>query len=126
MDVCVLGAGAWGTALAISAGERHASRLWARDAAQAAAIVGRGREPQIPSGLQLPAGVAVETGPGQRAGGLARRHELVIVASPMAGLRELLTHLSSCGRPVAWLCKGFETPTGLLLATRSAPKWRPV
>jgi len=36
MDILVLGAGAWGTALAISAGERHRVTLWARDAAQAA------------------------------------------------------------------------------------------
>jgi len=32
----------------------------------------------------------------------------------MAGLREMLTALRDVPRPVAWLCKGFETPTGLL------------
>ena len=39
MKIIVLGAGAWGTALAVSAGSnrsaRHAVTLWARDAAQA-------------------------------------------------------------------------------------------
>ncbi len=35
MKVAVLGAGAWGTALAINAGAHHAVTLWARDAEQA-------------------------------------------------------------------------------------------
>src|SRR4051812_4346587 len=114
MDILVLGAGAWGTALAISAGERHRVTLWARDAAQAAAIVADGENRKYLPGFRLPAGVRVETGPDTGLSALARGHELVIVASPMAGLRELLTQLASCSRPVAWLCKGFETPTGLL------------
>jgi hypothetical protein len=36
MKIAVLGAGAWGTALAIAAAARHDVLLWARDAAQAA------------------------------------------------------------------------------------------
>lgn len=36
MKICVLGAGAWGTALAINATGRHDVSLWARDAAQLA------------------------------------------------------------------------------------------
>ncbi|MCG2592098.1 NAD(P)-dependent glycerol-3-phosphate dehydrogenase [Ramlibacter sp. XY19] len=114
MDILVLGAGAWGTALAISAGERHRVTLWARDAAQAAAIAAAGENRKYLPGFRLPAGVHVEAGPASGLSALAARHHLVIVASPMAGLRELLTHLAACGRPVAWLCKGFETPTGLL------------
>jgi glycerol-3-phosphate dehydrogenase (NAD(P)+) len=114
MDILVLGAGAWGTALAISAGERHGVTLWARDAAQAADIASAGQNRKYLSGFPLPAGVRVESGPASGLAALAARHDLVIVASPMAGLRELLTHLAACGRPVAWLCKGFETPTGLL------------
>ena len=38
MKICVLGAGAWGTALAINAAGRHAVSLWARDTAQATNI----------------------------------------------------------------------------------------
>ena len=34
----------------------------------------------------------------------------MIVATPMAGLRETLTALRDCPQPVAWLCKGFEAP----------------
>ena len=36
MRIAVLGAGAWGTALAIAFGARHAVNLWARDAARVA------------------------------------------------------------------------------------------
>jgi glycerol-3-phosphate dehydrogenase (NAD(P)+) len=37
--------------------------------------------------------------------------DLVIVATPMAGLRGMLAHVSDCPAPVAWLCKGFESAT---------------
>ena len=36
MNLSVLGAGAWGTALAINASARHVVQLWARDAQQVA------------------------------------------------------------------------------------------
>ena len=109
MDILVLGAGAWGTALSISAGTRHRVTLWARDAAQAAAL-SREREnrPYLP-GFRLPDGVTVADAAAPLAP-LAERHALVIVATPVAGLRGTLTALRDCTQPVAWLCKGFETP----------------
>ena len=114
MRVLVLGAGAWGTALAASAGERHAVTLWARDAAQAQAMARDGENRKYLPGIALPAGVQLATGASRDIDALARSHALVIVASPMAGLRDLLSLLAPCGRPVAWLCKGFEVPTGLM------------
>ncbi len=110
MDILVLGAGAWGTALAISAGARHRVTLWARDPAQAAAIAASGENVHYLPGFRLPAGVAVASREAGDIAVLAARHELVIVATPMAGLREMLTALRDCPRPVAWLCKGFEAP----------------
>jgi glycerol-3-phosphate dehydrogenase (NAD(P)+) len=110
MDILVLGAGAWGTALAISAGARHRVTLWARDPAQAVAIAAHGENQHYLPGNRLPQGTAVvsqEAGPIAQ---LAQRHALVIVATPMAGLREMLTALRGCTQPVAWLCKGFEAP----------------
>jgi glycerol-3-phosphate dehydrogenase (NAD(P)+) len=38
--------------------------------------------------------------------------DLVIVASPMVGLRGLLQQLQHCKASVAWLCKGFEAGLG--------------
>jgi glycerol-3-phosphate dehydrogenase (NAD(P)+) len=110
MDILVIGAGAWGTALAVSAGARHRVTLWARDPAQAADIASRRENLHYLPGCRLPDGVAVAS---PLVGGittLAPGHALVIVATPMAGLRESLAALRDCPQPVAWLCKGFETP----------------
>ena len=38
MKICVLGAGAWGTAMAVGAAGRHDVTLWARDTAQVAGM----------------------------------------------------------------------------------------
>ena len=61
MNLTVLGAGAWGTALAVNAAARHADLLWARDAAQAQRC-GRARrnarylpEVALPPALQVSA-----------------------------------------------------------------------
>jgi glycerol-3-phosphate dehydrogenase (NAD(P)+) len=41
---------------------------------------------------------------------LCAAQDLVVVATPMAGLRFALAQLQQLQVPVAWLCKGFETP----------------
>jgi glycerol-3-phosphate dehydrogenase (NAD(P)+) len=110
MDILVLGAGAWGTALAISAGARHRVTLWARDAAQAAAIAQARENVHYLAGARLVDGVQVAGPQAGTPAALAAHHELVIVATPMAGLRDMLGALRECARPVAWLCKGFEAP----------------
>jgi glycerol-3-phosphate dehydrogenase (NAD(P)+) len=110
MKIVVFGAGAWGTALAASAADRHEVTLWARDAGLAAALhAGRENRRYLP-GIMLPAGLRVSAEPALHLGLLAARFDLAIVATPMAGLRELLSRLREHGGPVAWLGKGFETP----------------
>jgi glycerol-3-phosphate dehydrogenase (NAD(P)+) len=109
MDILVLGAGAWGTALAISAGARHGVTLRARDPAQAAALAQRRENATYLPGHRLPAGVRIADA-ATPVSELAQQHDLVIVATPMAGLRDMLIELRDCSRPVAWLCKGFEAP----------------
>jgi glycerol-3-phosphate dehydrogenase (NAD(P)+) len=101
----VLGAGAWGTALAAALAARHEVTLWARDAAQAEAI-GRARANAryLPE-IALPDALAVTDRWPQRA-------HLLVVATPVAGLRAVLPR--AAGVPVVWLCKGFEPGTGLL------------
>lgn len=104
MDIAVVGAGAWGTALAISAA-RHgrAVTLWARDAAQAQALSADRQNRRYLPGIGLPPGLRVASGDLPPA-------DLYVVASPMAGLRGWLTRLADQQAPVAWLCKGFEQP----------------
>jgi glycerol-3-phosphate dehydrogenase (NAD(P)+) len=112
MDILVLGAGAWGTALAISAGARHRVTLWARNPRQAAAMALARENVQYLRGHALPASVRLASPEQGDPAALARAHALVIVATPMAGLRQMLVALADCERPVAWLCKGFEAPLG--------------
>lgn len=104
MDIAVMGAGAWGTALAISAA-RHgrAVTLWARDAAQAQALDTDRQNRRYLPGIELPPALSVASGELPRA-------DLYVIASPMAGLRGWLQRLADQPAPVAWLCKGFEQP----------------
>jgi len=109
MRICVLGAGAWGTALAVNAADRHAVTLWARDDAQRAAMAAvRQNERYLPT-VPLPASLRLIGGPAQAA---ARDADLVIVATPMAALREQLGAVAGLQVPVAWLCKGVEAAAG--------------
>jgi glycerol-3-phosphate dehydrogenase (NAD(P)+) len=112
MKIIVLGAGAWGTALAISASRSsvaHQVTLWARDGAQLQTMAAQRqnarylRDQVFPPSLQLSADAVdlQRLAPGQC--------DLVVVATPMAALRGMLAQLQSVQVPVAWLCKGFES-----------------
>lgn len=112
MRVLVLGAGAWGTALAISACERHEVALWLRDGSQATSIRATRENRRYLPGVAIPASLEVLDEPATALDVLAARHDLVIVATPMAGLRGMLARLRGATVPVAWLCKGFEAGGG--------------
>lgn len=112
MKIVVLGAGAWGTALAVSAGSnplaQHAVTLWARNAGQASAMQAQRENARYLGGIALPPTLSVSSVRPDQLGNLMSDADLVIVATPMAGLRAMLVHLQACRVPVAWLCKGFE------------------
>ncbi len=108
MKIAVIGAGAWGTALAASACGRHEVRLLARDAAQAEAIGNARCNQRYLPDIPLPADLAVLALPAATDAHPAPDADLVIVATPMAGVREWLTRLQASRAPVAWLSKGFE------------------
>lgn len=112
MKILVLGAGAWGTALAMSASQnpqlRHEVTLWARDAVQAAAMRATRLNARYLPDLPLPASLRVVDGPAQGLAALAQGQDLVVIGTPMAGLRGVLQELAGFDQAVAWLCKGFE------------------
>ena len=111
MRVTVLGAGAWGTALAMAAARRHEVLLWSRDAAQAAEMARDRCNARYLPGQAWPSGLNVSADWAQA---LAHGEGgLLVVATPMAGLRGLLARLPPASHLV-WLCKGFEADTGLL------------
>ena len=111
MNVTILGAGAWGTALAVQAAPRHAVQLWARDATHARALAATGENARYLPGVALPASLAAVHDLGQA---LAHAADgLIVVATPMSGLRAMLAAVPDDAR-VLWLCKGFEAGSGRL------------
>jgi len=111
MRITVLGAGAWGTALAVHACARHDVVLWARDAAQLEAMQRVRSNALYLPGTTLPERLGLssdhDAAVAHGAGGL------LLIATPMAALRERLAALPG-DAPVLWLCKGFERSSGRL------------
>lgn len=108
MKIVVIGAGAWGTAMAINAAAHpagHAVTLWARDAQQLAHLQAQRSNARYLPGIALPPALVLAGGDMAT---LAAGADLVIVATPMAALRAMLVQLRGCPVPVVWLCKGFE------------------
>jgi glycerol-3-phosphate dehydrogenase (NAD(P)+) len=112
MNLTFLGAGAWGTALAVSAALRHPTRLWARDAGQAARMRAERANTHYLPGIAMPESLAIEDD-FERALAHAR-DGLVVIATPMAGLADMLRRIDGRTAGVLWLCKGFEQDTGRL------------
>lgn len=111
MNVAFLGAGAWGTALAVQAAARHAVVLWAREPAQAQMLADARENARYLPGVALPPALTVTA---DLDGALRHAQQgLVVIATPMAGLRGLLAVLPPAAR-VLWLCKGFEAGSGRL------------
>lgn len=111
MKITVLGAGAWGTALAIAAagnGGAHQVRLWARNPEQAADMQQRRENARYLPDAPFPQRLQVLTAELQQLPDLLAADDLVVVATPMAALREMLLLLRESSASVVWLCKGFE------------------
>jgi glycerol-3-phosphate dehydrogenase (NAD(P)+) len=127
MQITVLGAGAWGTALAAQAALRHPTLLWGRDAAQMAEIAATRRNQRYLSDADLPARLVCSADWDAALAHVSARPDaggLVIIATPMAALREMLARIPQ-GLATLWLCKGFEAGTGLLgheIAREVAPQ----
>ena len=113
--ITFIGAGAWGTALAIAAcrlGGPRQVRLYVRDALQAQSLRRERVNVRYLPGLTLPDALQILEGPLPDLTLDAQADDLFIVATPMAGLRQTLSALADVPSSVAWLCKGFESGTG--------------
>ncbi len=111
MRIAVLGAGAWGSALAISFSAAHEVRLWARRREACEELSRKRSSPYLPE-VSFPAALRVECS----LGSAVSECDLAIVATSTAGLRETASAVAEI-RPQAdlvWACKGFETATRLL------------
>ncbi|MBX3665215.1 MAG: NAD(P)-dependent glycerol-3-phosphate dehydrogenase [Burkholderiales bacterium] len=112
MKIAVLGAGAWGTALAINLSGRHDVSLWARDAAQLRGMAAdRVNERYLP-GCRFPERLSVEPDLPRALAAC----DYAVLAVTVSGLRVTLRRLRELriAAPVIWLCKGFERPDARL------------
>lgn len=112
MKITLLGAGAWGTALAIAFAEKHDVMLWSREADVAVDLENSRENHRFFPGYKLPESVAIST---DFAVAVASA-ELLVVATPTAGLRPTVERLKALhvALPVLWVCKGFEAGSGKL------------
>ena len=106
MKLTVLGAGAWGTALAASWAPHHEVTLWGRNPADLDAMrTSRINAHYLPD-CPLPA--ALKYDPDFNSA--INDAELIVIAVPTGGLRATLAALGTHANlpPLIWVCKGFE------------------
>ena len=113
-SVSVLGAGAWGTALAnVAARAGHEVSLWGRDPAMVAGLARTRENPHLP-GVTLDAGVRAEADLA-----MAARADLLLAVVPAQATRDLaarLRGLVATGKPIVICSKGIERGTGAFMS----------
>ncbi|UOO81502.1 NAD(P)-dependent glycerol-3-phosphate dehydrogenase [Uruburuella testudinis] len=114
MKITVMGAGSWGTALAIHFAQHgNEVAIWARNAGHMQTLAQERENKRYLPGFALPQGVAVHTELADALQGA----ELVLIVTSVAGLRDSAQLLAEHGvghLPVLTACKGFEQDSGLL------------
>ena len=112
MRLAVLGAGAWGSALAATLAARHEIALWSRDPAHAQAMSQERENRRYLPGCPLPASLRIGADLPQALAGA----DLVVCVVPTAALRATLSAVRRVrdDLPLVWACKGFEPDTSLL------------
>jgi glycerol-3-phosphate dehydrogenase (NAD(P)+) len=112
MQIAVLGAGAWGTALALAFSARHQVTLWSHAPTEIAALNADRENRQFLPGFPFPSALRIEGDLPAAVQGA----DLALIATPLAGLRGTATALAAVAPtlPFLWVCKGLEAGTGLL------------
>lgn len=112
MRIAVLGAGAWGTALALNFATRHQVVLWTWQAEHAVAMCAARENTAFLPGFALPEALEVTADLARALQGA----DLALIATPMAGLRSTAAQLAELqpALPFLWVCKGLEAGSGLL------------
>ncbi|MEQ1815408.1 MAG: NAD(P)H-dependent glycerol-3-phosphate dehydrogenase [Nitrosomonas sp.] len=112
MRIAVLGAGAWGSALAISLSTRHQICLWSKDPNHAIQMNSQRINQSFLPGYPLPEALRITSSLNEALGAA----DFALIVVPIAGLRETLRAMaaSKIKMPIIWGCKGFESDTTLL------------
>jgi glycerol-3-phosphate dehydrogenase (NAD(P)+) len=110
----ILGAGAWGTAIALvlAKNSAHAVRLWSARPEHAAVLQERRENVRLLPGVPIPEGILLTSDIAEAVAGA----DLLIAAVPTVYLREALTRIAAAvprDRPVLSLAKGLENTSFL-------------
>ncbi|MGE4327848.1 MAG: NAD(P)H-dependent glycerol-3-phosphate dehydrogenase [Pseudodonghicola sp.] len=110
MSVSVLGAGAFGTAMAISLAGKGAVTLWSRDAGHVAEMAASRENARRLPGMPFPETIALTSDLR-----LAAQSRVLLLAVPMQQLRRMLETYRAdlTGKVLVACCKGIELTTGL-------------
>lgn len=112
MKIAVLGAGAWGTALAMQISKRHPVMLWSRNERHVSEMAAARRNAQYLGNYPLNANISLLSD----LSSAIRAADLVLSVVPTAGFREVLRQIKQTrtGVPVVWASKGLEPATSQL------------
>jgi glycerol-3-phosphate dehydrogenase (NAD(P)+) len=112
LKLTVIAAGAWGTALAIAFAARHRVTLWTRQDGLAQEMRTRRENRSFLPGFPLPESLSV----GSDFESAVSDAELLIIATPLIGLRPTVRRLRQAGlvKPLIWVCKGLEADSAML------------
>lgn len=110
--IVILGAGAWGTALAVCFSESHKVVLWSIDADQVALMRETRCNTQYLPDIALPVTLELTADFSAAVQGA----DLLIVATPVSAMRETLHRVveAASDAPLLWVCKGFESKSSKL------------
>jgi glycerol-3-phosphate dehydrogenase (NAD(P)+) len=110
--IAVLGAGAWGTALAMHISHQHQVMLWARNAGHVSGMRKARANPMYLGDFQFSDNLQVEDNLGVAIDGA----DLILSVVPTAGFRDILKQIKALKstQPVIWAHKGLEPQTAKL------------
>lgn len=119
MKISILGAGAWGTALALSQTERHQVTLWTRDGRHAQEMASERCNNRYFPGFFFPPALRLTDDLQAAVAGT----DLLLAAVPTAGLRQTLSAVAVREAPLIWVCKGFEAGSAKMPHQVVAEEW---
>jgi glycerol-3-phosphate dehydrogenase (NAD(P)+) len=124
MNVTVLGAGAWGTALAaLLHRNKHSVTIWGHNAAHLDDMRSTGRNERYLPGAELPRDWRLEADIGKA----TNDAEIIIASVPSKAFREVTKSLAYFSGTIVSVTKGIEHHTGLTMCgvlEQNAPKAR--
>lgn len=108
MKIAILGAGAWGTAIAQNASPRQQVHLWTISNEEAAALERDRENKRFLPGIALHENIKISTDLAYT----VQNADLIAIVTPMGALRDMLHKLTALNvqAPVICLSKGIETP----------------